>query len=91
MLCKVYVSSCLLFYLQNLVYPTNSWDVNVEKTQEKKCNMVTSKQGDFKVVEKDPGTKFHKDCVNDLVLEKDSKKYCLTKGSDLLQCKIEGK
>ena len=90
---KLYVPFCLFFivHLQNLVHPTNSWDVSVEKTQEKKCNIVTSKDGDYKVVEKDPGTKFHKDCVNDLVLEKDGKKYCISgKGDDLLNCKNEG-
>ena len=88
MFVKVYVSLYLLF-LQNIVHPTNTWDINVENAE--KCNIVTFKNEDFNVVEKDPGTEFHKDCVNDLVLEKDGKKYCISKGNDLLKCKKEGK
>ena len=90
MFVKVYVSFCLLFHLQNLVHPTNMWDVSAEEILEKKCDIVTYKEEDFNVVEKDPGTKFHKDCVNDLVLEKDGKKYCISKGNNLLECKNEG-
>ena len=89
MLLKVYVSFCLLI-LQNMVHPTNTWDANVEETQNKKCNIVTYKDEDFKVVEKDQEIKLSKDCVNDLVLEKGGKKYCIAKGNDLLKCKKEG-
>ena len=88
---KVYVSSCLLFHQQNCVHQTNTWDVKIEETQDKKCNIVTFKDEDFKFVEKDPETKFHRDCVNELVLEKDGKKYCISgKGDDLLKCTNEG-
>ena len=57
----------------------------------KPCNIVNSqKLGDFKVLEKGPATMLKEGCVNNLVLEKEGRKYCISKGDDLLKCK-EGK
>ena len=57
----------------------------------KPCTIINSqKHGDFKVVGKGPETMLKEECVNNLILEKDGKKYCIAKGDNLLRCK-EGK
>ena len=65
----------------------------VEEQEMKECNTICSKkQGKFKVHDKDSGKKQHKDCVNNMVLEKDGEKYCISdKGNDILKCESESK
>ena len=65
----------------------------VEEQEMKGCNTISSKeQGKFKVHDKDSGKKQHKDCVNNMVLEKDGEKYCISdKGNDILKCESESK
>ena len=92
----LYVAIYLLFpthHLQNMVHQTKTWTDNVENTKVKACNIINSEElGDFKVVKKDPQTKLKKECVNDLILEKNGKKYCISgKGYDIIKCKNEGK
>ena len=73
----LYVAIYLLFpthHLQNMVHQTKTWTDNVENTKVKACNIINSEElGDFKVVKKDPQTKLKKECVNDLILEKNGK------------------
>ena len=65
----------------------------VEEQEMKGCNTISSKeQGKFKVHDKDSGKKQHKDCVNNMVLERDGEKYCISdKGNDILKCESESK
>ena len=78
-------------HLQNFRFPSNLDTVNIEEQEVKDCNTIESPQGDFKVHVRDSGKKPHKDCVSNMVLEKDGKKYCIAKGDDDLQCKSGGK
>ena len=70
---------------QNMDQTLNPEDENVDFKNRKKCPIIESPKGDFNVVgeSKDvPG-----ECINNLVLEKDNKKYCMKKGNNLLKCK----
>ena len=79
-------------HLQNFRFPSNLDTVNFEEQEVKDCNTIESPQGDFKVHVRDSGKKPHKDCVSNMVLEKDGKKFCISdKGDDDLQCKSGGK
>ena len=73
---------------QNMDQTLNPEDENVDFKNRKKCPIIESPKGDFNVVgeSKDvPG-----ECINNLVLEKDNKKYCMKKGNNLLKCKEKG-
>ena len=57
---------------------------------DKKCNTISYNQEEFTFVKKDPAIKLHPDCVNDKILEKDGKKFCISgNGDDELKCKSE--
>ena len=76
-----------IFNFVLFVSPTNQETFDFK---EKGCTTIKSKQGDFKIVGKDT-EKLHTDCVNNLVLEKDGERYCISgKGDDILECKSEG-
>ena len=79
---KLYLLICVsvsIVYLQDIISPSNP-----------KCNTINVKEkGDFKVVGIDKD--LPSECVNNLALEKNGQKYCISEGDDELQCKCKNK
>ena len=62
---------------------------NSEAIDDKMCETINSKKyGDFRVVGTSQEQPIPKECVNNLVLEKDGQTYCISgEGEDELECK----
>ena len=82
------IVSTVHLQIMDTLYTENANFEDLSEKGEKECNTISYKKEDYKVVKKDPELELDPNCVNDKILEKDGKKFCISgEGNDELQCK----